>query len=112
MSDELLTEGYAGTTVLACRLIQMDALEMEEEFRRKRQAENDTSITEDNSSNGNNTNINTNETVTTTPEPTTTTTPPPVRYRPEQPNFNCGYSTVWKLSNFPAILILREINFG
>ena len=27
-------------------------------------------------------------------------------------NFYCGNSTVWKLSNFPATLILREINFG
>ena len=26
--------------------------------------------------------------------------------------FKCGYSTVWKFSNFPATLILREINFG
>ena len=27
-------------------------------------------------------------------------------------NFDCGYSTVWKFSNFPSALILREINFG
>ena len=27
-------------------------------------------------------------------------------------NFNCRYATVWKFSNFPAIKILREINFG
>ena len=26
--------------------------------------------------------------------------------------FNCGYSTVWKFGNFPAILILREISFS
>ena len=25
---------------------------------------------------------------------------------------DCGYSTVWKFSNFFAILILREINIG
>ena len=27
-------------------------------------------------------------------------------------NFDCGYFTNWKFSNFPATLILREINFG
>ena len=27
-------------------------------------------------------------------------------------NFDCVHSTVWKLSNLPAALILREINFG
>ena len=26
--------------------------------------------------------------------------------------FNCGYSIVWKFSNFPVILILREISFS
>ena len=27
-------------------------------------------------------------------------------------NFDCGCSIVWKFSNFPATLILDEINFG
>ena len=27
-------------------------------------------------------------------------------------NFDCGYSTVWKFSYFPATLILCEINFS
>ena len=27
-------------------------------------------------------------------------------------NFNCGYYTVWKFSNFPTKLILRKIHFG
>ena len=27
-------------------------------------------------------------------------------------NFNCGYYTVWKFSNFPTNLILHKINFG
>ena len=35
-------------------------------------------------------------------------------YRPAQPNcdYDCGYSTVWKFSNFPATLILHHINSG
>ena len=27
-------------------------------------------------------------------------------------NYDCGYFTVWKFSNFPATQILREIKFG
>ena len=27
-------------------------------------------------------------------------------------NFDCGYSTLWKISNFPTTLILRKIKFG
>ena len=65
-SYTLLTEGYGGTTVLACRLQELNAISLTLN-RRKRELGNSNSTDQD-----------TNSTTTTTPKPTTTTTPKPV----------------------------------
>ena len=68
-SETLLSSGFAGTTVIAIRL---ESLGSEESFRRKRQASENTTETEDSTGNNTETTVPT----TTTPAPTTTTPEP------------------------------------
>ena len=75
-SDTLLTEGFGGTTVLTCRLQELNALTLN---RRKR--ESNETVSDDQVA-GNSTEQDTNSTTTTTPKSTTTTTPKPVSTHP------------------------------
>ena len=67
-----MTEGFGGTTVLTCRLQELNALTLN---RRKR--ESNETVSDDQVA-GNSTEQDTNSTTTTTPKSTTTTTPKPV----------------------------------
>ena len=73
-SDTLLTEGFGGTTVLTCRLQELNALTLT--LNRRKRESNETASDDQGAGNSNSTEENTNSTTTTTPK--STTTPKPV----------------------------------
>ena len=72
-SYTLLTEGYGGTTVLACRLKELNALNLT--LNRRKREINEVVSDNEVQANSNSTDQDTNSTTTTTPKPTTTTIP-------------------------------------
>ena len=72
-SDTLLTEGFGGTTVLTCRLQELNALTLT--LNRRKRESNETASDDQGAGNSNSTEENTNSTTTTTPKSTTTSKP-------------------------------------
>ena len=68
-----MTEGYGGTTVLACKLKKLNALNLT--LNRRKREINEVVSDNEVQANSNSTDQDTNSTTTTTPKPTTTTIP-------------------------------------
>ena len=82
-SDTLLTEGFGGTTVLTCRLQELNAITFT--LNRRKRESNETASDDQGAGNSNSTEQDTNSTITTTPKSTTTTTPKPVSTKQHSP---------------------------
>ena len=94
-----MTEGFGGTTVLTCRLQELNALTLN---RRKR--ESNETVSDDQVA-GNSTEQDTNSTTTTTPKSTTTTTPKPVS---THPCLDCYFILRFKILHDKKYLIVFD----
>ena len=78
-----MTEGFGGTTVLTCRLQELNAITFT--LNRRKRESNETVSDDQGAGNSNSTEQDTNSTITTTPKSTTTTTPKPVSTKQHAP---------------------------